>query len=60
MRKLLLLTYNAILCNDTKVLEDGSLAGDPTETALTEMAFGFKYALDKNKTKLSLIFSLFS
>ncbi len=36
------LTYNAILCNDTKVLEDGSLAGDPTETALTEMAFGFK------------------
>ena len=36
------LVYNAILCNDTKVLEDGSLAGDPTETALTEMAFGFK------------------
>ena len=36
------LTYNAILCNDTKVLEDGSLAGDPTETALTEMAFGYK------------------
>ena len=36
------LVYNAILCNDTKILEDGSLAGDPTETALTEMAFGFK------------------
>ncbi len=36
------LTYNAILCNDTKILEDGSLSGDPTETALTEMAFGFK------------------
>ena len=36
------LVYNAILCNDTKILEDGSLAGDPTETALTEMAFAFK------------------
>ena len=36
------LIYNAILCNDTKVLEDGSLAGDPTETALTQMAFNFK------------------
>ena len=36
------LVYNSILCNDTKILEDGSLAGDPTETALTEMAFAFK------------------
>jgi len=36
------LVYNAVLCNDTKILDDGSLAGDPTETALTEMAFGFK------------------
>lgn len=37
------MTYNAILCNDTKILEDGSLAGDPTETALTEMAFNLKF-----------------
>ena len=36
------LVYNAILCNDTKILEDGTLAGDPTETALTEMAFNTK------------------
>ncbi len=36
------LIYNAILCNDTKILEDGTLAGDPTETALTEMAFNLK------------------
>ncbi len=30
--------FNAnMLCNDTKVAEDGSLAGDPTETALIDM-----------------------
>ena len=33
-----------MLCNDTKVAEDGSLAGDPTETALIDMGnkVGFK------------------
>ena len=33
----------AILCNDSKILEDGSLTGDPTETALTEVAFKFNF-----------------
>ena len=31
-----------MLCNDTKVSEDGSLTGDPTETALVEMGFNLK------------------
>ncbi len=29
---------NALLCNDSKILEDNSLVGDPTETALTHLA----------------------
>ena len=37
------LLNNAILCNDSKILEDGSLTGDPTETALTEVAFKFNF-----------------
>ena len=28
-----------MLCNDTKISKDGSLTGDPTETALVDMAF---------------------
>ena len=28
-----------MLCNDTKISKDGSLNGDPTETALVDMAF---------------------
>lgn len=28
-----------MLCNDTKVAEDGTLTGDPTETALVDMGF---------------------
>ena len=28
-----------MLCNDSRLLEDGQLAGDPTETALVDMAF---------------------
>ena len=28
-----------MLCNDTKVSNDGTLTGDPTETALVDMAF---------------------
>lgn len=28
-----------MLCNDTKISNDGTLTGDPTETALVDMAF---------------------
>ena len=34
-----------MLCNDTKIAEDGELAGDPTETALVDV--GFKLGYDK-------------
>ena len=37
------LVYNCMLCNDTRVLENGELAGDPTETALVDMAFKLDY-----------------
>ncbi len=37
------LVYANMLCNDTKVAADGSLAGDPTETALVDMAFKLKF-----------------
>lgn len=33
------LVYANMLCNDTKVSNDGTLTGDPTETALVDMAF---------------------
>ncbi|MBR3003355.1 MAG: cation-translocating P-type ATPase [Clostridia bacterium] len=33
------LVYANMLCNDTKISTDGSLTGDPTETALVDMAF---------------------
>ena len=33
------LVYANMLCNDTKISKDGSLYGDPTETALVDMAF---------------------
>ncbi len=33
-----MLIYNGMLCNDTKVSEDGELTGDPTETALVDIA----------------------
>ena len=36
MRKLVLAN---MLCNDTKISNDGRLTGDPTETALVDMAF---------------------
>lgn len=29
---------SSLLCNDSKILEDNSLVGDPTETCLTELA----------------------
>ena len=33
------LVYANMLCNDTKISGDGTLTGDPTETALVDMAF---------------------
>ena len=33
------LVYANMLCNDTKISSDGSLTGDPTETALVDMGF---------------------
>ena len=33
------LVYANMLCNDTKIAKDGTLTGDPTETALVDMAF---------------------
>lgn len=38
------LVYANMLCNDTKVANDGTLTGDPTETALVDM--GFKLDFD--------------
>ena len=37
------LVYNCMLCNDSRMLETGELAGDPTETALIDMAFKLDY-----------------
>ena len=37
------LVANGMLCNDTKIAEDGTLTGDPTETALVDMGFNLKY-----------------
>ena len=34
-----LLVYNGMVCNDTKISENGDLTGDPTETALVDIAF---------------------
>jgi len=33
------LVYASMLCNDTKIGDDNKLTGDPTETALVDMAF---------------------
>ena len=33
------LVYVNMFCNDTKISKDGTLTGDPTETALVDMAF---------------------
>ena len=33
------LVYANMFCNDTKIGKDGTLTGDPTETALVDMAF---------------------
>lgn len=37
------LVYANMLCNDTKISEDGELTGDPTETALVDMAFKLNF-----------------
>ena len=37
------LVYANMLCNDTKVGADGNLTGDPTETALVDMAFKLNF-----------------
>ena len=42
-----------MLCNDTKVAEDGSLAGDPTETALIDMAKNMDYTRLANEAGVS-------
>ena len=37
------LVYANMLCNDTKISTDGTLTGDPTETALVDMAFKLNF-----------------
>ena len=37
------LVYANMLCNDTKISQDGTLTGDPTETALVDMAFNLNF-----------------
>ncbi|MCI9064093.1 MAG: HAD-IC family P-type ATPase, partial [Clostridia bacterium] len=44
--------YNGVLCNDTKVAQDGTLTGDPTETALVDIAI--KLDVDINEVDNSL------
>ena len=38
-----ILVYANMLCNDTKIGNDDTLTGDPTETALVDMAFKLNY-----------------
>ena len=40
------LVYNGMLCNDTKISDTGELTGDPTETALVDIAL--KLGFTKN------------
>ena len=37
------IVYANMLCNDTKIKENNDLTGDPTETALTDMALKLNY-----------------
>ena len=37
------LVYANMLCNDTKISKNGELTGDPTETALVDMAFKLSF-----------------
>lgn len=38
------LVYAAMLCNDSKINEDNTLTGDPTETALISLGFHLNYS----------------
>ena len=40
------LVFANMLCNDTKISKDGTLTGDPTETALVDMALKLKFSQD--------------
>ena len=44
------LVFANMLCNDTKITENGELNGDPTETALTDMGLklGFENVIKEN------------
>ena len=44
--ELKIIINNGMLCNDTKIAEDGTLAGDPTETALVDI--GLKLGTSKD------------
>ena len=37
------LIYDCMLCNDARVIENGEIAGDPTETALIDLALKLDY-----------------
>ena len=37
------LIYDCMLCNDSRVLENGEITGDPTETALVDLALKLDY-----------------
>ena len=37
------LVHISMLCNDTKISSDNTLSGDPTETALVDMAFNLSF-----------------
>ena len=48
-----------MLCNDTKINSDNTLTGDPTETALIEVAFNLGYdkkIIEENKRETELPF----
>ena len=49
------LVYNCMLCNDSRMLETGELAGDPTETALIDMAFklDFKQSIYRENPRVA-------
>ena len=42
-KELTKLIYANMLCNDTKISKNGELTGDPTETALVDMAFKLNF-----------------
>ena len=38
-----LLVYNGMLCNDTKISEDGELKGDPTENSTCRYSLKIRF-----------------